>query len=191
MEAKYIAKRSAWGAVSVISLLLFGLIIPAVLGAGAYFVLTGFIALPFEMEESMKVLVCYGAFALALVIFLLNWIVVKVQLYRAKRTKYEFYEHMVVIQNSKVFSGETENKRIVYFPGMTVEVKQSVKGKFFNYGTVVISTGLEAIGDIEMKGIKKPDKAKKALTEYAASVCNERAERFKNYLPWFIPYFNM
>ena len=183
MNAIYKSKKSAWGAISIWKILLFGIILPAALVLGSYFLKTEASASTESSSSLIQTLAPYADImfiaccALAAISFLITLVAMIVAIYRAKQVSFEFYENTVVIHDGLVFSGSAENRTIFFYPGMNISVKQSFKGKFFNYGDVVVSLGIGAVGQIVMEGIKKPNKAKKILMAYAAEIGSARADK--------------
>ena len=249
MNAIYKSKKSAWGAISIWKILLFGIILPAALVLGSCIFKTqsdaylasssssesssvieeissieedGVITESASVEESAPVeesasvedsasaeagagvvensssgesaptessetliqklapfagITFIACCAIAAISFLITLVAMIVAIYRAKQVSFEFYENTVVIHDGLVFSGSAENRTIFFYPGMNISVKQSFKGKFFNYGDVVVSLGIGAVGQIVMEGIKKPNKAKKILMAYAAEIGSARADK--------------
>lgn len=181
MEATYKSKKSVWGAISILAVLFFGIIIPAV---AIFAALT--------LKEKLGDVVFLIGVAIAAVFFVVTLVCTIVSIYRAKQISYEFYGNTVVIKEGTVFSGAEENRRIFFFPGMSISVKQSLKGKIFNYGNVVVSMGIGAAGQIVMEGIKKPKQAKEVLSKYAAGVSDAKANnRMMGCMPWMMgfPFF--
>lgn len=164
MEATYKAKKSAWGAISIFLVLLFGVLIPA-----------GLVVSSLIFKEEMGDVIIIAGIVLAVLFFIVTLIWTIVAIYRAKQYSYEFYGNTLIIKEGAVFSGATENRRMHFFPGMNVSVKQTFKGKIFNYGDVVVSMGIGQAGQIVMERIKNPKKAGSVLSKYAAEVSNARA----------------
>ena len=72
---------------------------------------------------------------------------------------------------------------------MNISVKQTFKGKIFNYGDVVVSMGIGQAGQIVMEGIKNPKEAGRVLSKYAAEVSNARANnRVSIFMPGVTGY---
>lgn len=180
MQANYVSKKSAWGAVSIWTVLFFGLILPVAL-----------VAVPLFMKEELGDVIFFVGIGAAVCSFVITVICTAVAIYRAKQVSYEFYGNTVVIKDGAVFSGAEENRRLFFFPGMSISVKQSLKGKIFGYGNVVVSMGIGAAGQIVMEGIKKPKQAKEILSKYAAGVSDARANNRMCFTPWMMgfPYF--
>ena len=151
-----IIQRSGWSAFSLLAFLIFGIGVPAVLLVAGADLLAGF---GVEIEASMLKLIAIAWLVIALVIV---WVLV----HNAKQTKYHWEGNVIVCENGKVFSGMVENKRFIFTPGMSVYVNQSVKGKFFRYGTVCITMGMATAGEFRMEHVKRPNKVKKYLAKY-------------------------
>lgn len=187
MEAFYKSKKSAWGAISIWRILLFGVIVPAILVFGPYIFKVkadAFIENSESIESSTVFMQKMAPFAkimlivgiiLAAISFIVTVIRTIIVIYRAKQYSYEFCGNTLIVKEGAVFSGATENRRMHFFPGMNVSVKQTFKGKIFNYGDVVVSMGIGQAGQIVMQGIKDPKKAGRVLSKYAAEASNARA----------------
>lgn len=178
MESTYKSKKSAWGAISIWKILLFGVIVPAAL-----------VVLPLLFKETLGDIFIFVGIALAAVSLIVTIIWTIVVIYRAKQYSYEFCGNTLIIKEGAVFSGATENRRMHFFPGMSVAVKQTFKGKVFNYGDVVVSMGIGQAGQIVMEGIKNPKQAGRVLSKYAAEVSNARANnRVSIFMPGVTGY---
>ncbi|MBQ9727990.1 MAG: hypothetical protein IJV85_00155 [Clostridia bacterium] len=156
----YSMRRSGWSAFSVIIFLLFFLVIPAVL------FLYGENLLQSMLGESAKSI----CLILAIVTLIATFIATIIKIHIAKKQRYMIKNNTLIICNGHIFFDNVENKKLFYSPGMSVSVDQSLKGWLFNYGDVTISMGLGNAGEIVMKKIKRPEKARKFLTEYLAKL---------------------
>ena len=126
---------------------------------------------------------------LAIISLIITVIWTIVVIYRAKQYSYEFCGNTLIVKEGAVFSGATENRRMHFFPGMNISVKQTFKGKIFNYGDVVVSMGIGQAGQIVMDGIKNPKEAGRVLSKYAAEVSNARANnRVSIFMPGVTGY---
>lgn len=103
---------------------------------------------------------------IAIVWIAIALVTVWVKIHNARQTRYRLEGNVIVCENGKVFSGMVENKRFIFTPGMSVYVQQSVKGKFFRYGTVCITMGMATAGEFRMEHVKRPNKVKKYLAKY-------------------------
>lgn len=193
MESTYKSKKSAWGAISIWKILLFGVITPAALVLIPYFFKVSWGEYFFkekwvELAKWANVAVIVGI-VLAVVSLIITVIWTIVVIYRAKQYSYEFCGNTLIVKEGAVFSGATENRRMHFFPGMNISVKQTFKGKIFNYGDVVVSMGIGQAGQIVMEGIKNPKEAGRVLSKYAAEVSNARANnRVSIFMPGVTGY---
>ena len=146
-----VIKRSGWSAFSLLAFLILGI------GAPAYLFLSGE-----SLIEGAGSLLSIVAIVWLVVAIITVWVLV----HNAKQTRYHWEGNVIVCENGKVFSGMVENKRFIFTPGMSVYVQQSVKGKFFGYGTVCITMGMATAGEFRMEHVKRPNKVKKYLAKY-------------------------
>lgn len=109
-------------------------------------------------------------FTIAAVLAVLTLAVVIIRSYIARKTTYTLEENVLTITKATVFTGHEETRKVFYSPGMSVSVQQTLKGAIFNYGDVVVSMGLGNAGEIVMRNVKKPNKAKRILTEKLAKL---------------------
>lgn len=116
---------------------------------------------------NMLPILCY---VLAALLAVLTLVIVIIRSYIAKKTSYTLEENVLTIRNATVFTGHEETRKVFYAPGMSVSVKQTLKGSIFNYGDVIVSMGLGNAGEIVMRNVKKPNKAKRILTEQLANL---------------------
>ncbi len=184
-----IIKRSGWSAFSLLAFLILGIGIPAYLylmgeslfaerlDAWIKKLRGGVTGATVETETAVDSLLVNvlegvnGALGTILTIVSAVWVAISlitvwVLVHNAKQTRYRLEGNVIVNENGKVFSGMVENKRFIFTPGMSVYVQQSVKGKFFRYGTVCISMGMATAGEFRMEHVKRPNKVKKYLAKY-------------------------
>ncbi len=178
MEAVYKSKKSAWGAISILLVVFFGVVAPV-----------GLAVLPLMFKETLGEIALIVGIICAVVSFIVTVVWTIVAIYRAKQVSYEFCGNTLIVKEGAVFSGATENRRMHFFPGMSVSVKQSLKGKIFNYGDVVVSMGVGQAGQIILQGIKNPKKAGTVLSHYAAEISNTRTNsRVSIFMPGVTGY---
>ena len=125
----------------------------------------------------------YGMIALAAgaAVSVISLIVLIVKLICVKKTSWTFYDGAVIYKKGRVFYSEEVTRDMEFFPGMSVSVRRTVKGKFCSYGDVVISNGAGEAGEIVMLGVKKPKKVQKALRQMIAMACTRTANMMSPY----------
>ena len=163
-DGSLVIKKSFWSAISIWWTLVF--FIGAPVG--------GFI---FRTNED------YGMIALAAgaAVSVISLIVLIVKLICVKKTSWTFYDGAVIYKKGHVFYAEEVTRDMEFFPGMSVSVRRTVKGKFCSYGDVVISNGAGEAGEIVMLGVKKPKKVQKALRQMIAMACTRTANMMSPY----------
>ena len=115
----------------------------------------------------------YGMIALAAgaAVSVISLIVLIVKLICVKKTSWTFYDGAVIYKKGRVFYAEEVTRDMEFFPGMSVSVRRTVKGKFCSYGDVVISNGAGEAGEIVMLGKARGTKnGNKMLTQQIEAV---------------------
>ena len=164
-KKNFIVRTSVWGRLSIWwNLLVFLVAIPA-----ALIVLST--QLEFEQEIINTALLIVGIFT-----FVFAALTLGSRIIRAVKTTYTFKGNTVVLATGHLFFKDEEIRRILYTPGMDVSVKQSLKGKIFNYGDVRVSLGYGDVGELCLKGVKKPLKAKKQILAIIDKKCSVMPE---------------
>ena len=87
----------------------------------------------------------------------------------------------VIYKEGRIFYTEEKTRDMEFFPGMSVSVRRTLKGKIFGYGDVVISNGAGEAGEIVMMGVKRPKKVQKALRNLLAMACTRTANMMSPY----------
>lgn len=147
----YVIQRSGWSAFSLLAYLILGIGVPVAL------VIFG---------DSVLGLGGLLPILIAAVWLIVSIITLIVLIHNAVETTYRWEGNVIVCENAKVFSGMSENKRFIFTPGMTVYIRQSLKGWIFGYGTVCITMGMATAGEFTMEHVKNPKDVKQYLTEY-------------------------
>ncbi len=112
--------------------------------------------------------ICLGVGIVCFILALYN---ILYKIVCAKKTSYEINGSLVIFKKGRLFASAEEIRRFVFFPGMSVYVKQGFKGKLFGYGDVVISMGLGEAGEVVMTGVKRPRRLKKKIARVIKSNC--------------------
>ena len=125
----------------------------------------------------------YGMIALAAgaAVSVISLIVLIVKLICVKKTSWTFYDGAVIYKKGRIFYTEENTRDMEFFPGMSVSVRRTVKGKLFNYGEVVVSNGAGEAGEIVMMGVKRPKKVQKLLRNMLAMACTRTANMMSPY----------
>lgn len=124
--------------------------------------------LPFAMVKLFNAIFLFFGFFT----FLFAALAIGSKIIRTVKTTYTFKGNTVVLATGHLFFKDEEIRRILYTPGMDVSVKQTLKGKIFNYGDVRVSLGYGDAGELYLKGVKKPLKAKKQLLKLIDKKCS-------------------
>ena len=116
-DGSLVIRKSFWSAISIwwgIIVFLIGLPVAGIL----------------LMEESM-IYLAVGAvsFVVTLIVLIIKKIIVK-------KTTWTFYNGAVVYKKGRVFYTEENTRDMEFFPGMSVTVRRTIKGKLFGYGDV-------------------------------------------------------
>ena len=118
---------------------------------------------------------------IGIVIFAFVAIVQLLRVIIAKKTTWTFYDGAVIYKKGRVFYTEENTRDMEFFPGMSVSVRRTVKGKLCSYGDIVISNGAGEAGEIVMLGVKKPKKVQKMLRNMLAMACTRTANMMSPY----------
>ncbi|MBQ7948593.1 MAG: PH domain-containing protein [Clostridia bacterium] len=161
-DGSLVIRKSFWSAISIwwgIIVFLIGLPVAGIL----------------LMEESM-IYLAVGAvsFVVTLIVLIIKKIIVK-------KTTWTFYNGAVVYKKGRVFYTEENTRDMEFFPGMSVTVRRTIKGKLFGYGDVVLSNGAGEAGEIVMLGVKRPKKVQKHLREMITANCTYTANMMSPY----------
>lgn len=112
--------------------------------------------------------ICLGAGIVCFVLAVFN-LVRKIAC--AKKTSYEFSNNTLILKKGRLFASAEEIRRLAFFPGMSVSVKQGLKGRLLGYGDVVVSMGLGEAGEVVMAGVKRPRRLKKKIARAIKTNC--------------------
>ena len=113
--------------------------------------------------KTLHTILFFGLLLLAfLILDVILW-----KVWAAKLVYYEIQNRMLVEKRARLlFLGKDEVCKTVFLPaGMVVGIRQGLKGFLFNYGDVIISMGVGGDSQIVLRGVKRPRKVKKLLTE--------------------------
>ena len=149
-KPNYVARESVWPTLNAFLIILF------IAGAAA-FAYVQFIMLP-EVgadEQTMYSIIAWASLTISVFCFL--WQIIDI--IRALRHRFEFYDDRVVEKEGILFTWERQG---VFIGIYTVTVEQSIFGKIFNYGTVTVD--YPGYWDIfKQKRIAAPHKLKRFL----------------------------
>ena len=178
-DGSLVIKKSFWSAISIWWTLVFFIAIP-VFGVLLYIKgINGLLGTNFEaQEEDLYKMIALGVAAVSFVITL-NVLFVK--LVCVKKTSWTFYDGAVIYKKGRIFYTEENTRDMEFFPGMSVSVRRTVKGKLFNYGEVVVSNGAGEAGEIVMMGVRRPKKVQKLLRNMLAMACTRTANMMSPY----------
>ena len=163
-DGSLVIKKSFWSAISIWWTLVF--LVGAPVG--------GFIVS--KMDSAYSIAMIAG-----LAVAALTFVVLVVKLICTKKTAWTFYDGAVIYKKGKIFYTEEATRDMEFFPGMSVSVRRTLKGKLCSYGDVVISNGAGEAGEIVMLGVKKPKKVQKALRNLLAMACTRTANMMSPY----------
>ena len=124
--------------------------------------------LPYAMLKSFNAAFLF----LGALTFLFSALTIGSKIIRTVKTTYTFKGNSIISTTGHLFFKDEEIRRILYTPGMDVSVKQTLKGKIFNYGDIRMSLGYGDAGEVYLKGVKKPLKAKKQLLALINKKCS-------------------
>ena len=178
-DGSLVIKKNFWSAISVWWTLVFLVIIP-VAGVLVYMKGVNELLKMTLAEDTNKLLKTVGL-AAAAASFVITFIVLFVKLVCVKKTSWTFYDGAVIYKEGRIFYTEEKTRDMEFFPGMSVSVRRSVKGKIFNYGNVVVSNGAGEAGEIVMMGVKRPKKVQKLLRNLLAMACTRTANMMSPY----------
>ena len=178
-DGSLVIKKSFWSAISIWWTLVFFIAIPA------FGILTGLTGVNkmlgtsfSEEQDSLFSTIALGAGAGS---FVISFIVLLVTFVCVKKTSWTFYDGAVIYKKGRIFYTEENTRDMEFFPGMSVSVRRSIKGKLFNYGEVVIANGAGEAGEIVMAGAKRPKKVQKMLRQLLAMACTRTANMMSPY----------
>ncbi len=121
------------------------------------------------------------ALIVAIVILALVYIIQLIRIIIAKKTAWIFHDGAVVYRKGRIFYTEEYTRDMEFFPGMSVSVRHTIKGKIFKYGDVVISNGAGEAGEIVMRGVRNPKKVHKMLSQMLVACCTRTANMMSPY----------
>ena len=180
-ENALVVKKNFWSTISVWWTLVFLVALP-VFGVLVYMKgVNGLLKTNFEMTDSQENLYKMIALGVAAASFVFTFIVLFVKFVCAKKTSWTFYDGAVIYKKGRIFYTEENTRDMEFFPGMSVSVRRTIKGKLCGYGEVVLSNGAGEAGEIVMSGVKKPRKAQKQLRELLAMACTRTANMMSPY----------
>lgn len=178
-DGSLVIKKSFWSAISIWWTLVFLVAIP-VFGVLVY--LDGPNGLlKLNLSEKQDELFKMVGLGVAAASFALTFIVLFIKLICVKKTSWTFYDGAVVYKEGRIFYTEEKTRDMEFFPGMSVSVRRTVKGKFCSYGDVVISNGAGEAGEIVMIGVKRPRKVQKLLRQLITMACTRTANMMSPY----------
>ena len=176
-DGSLVIKKSFWSAISIWWTLVFLVAIP-VFGVLVYMEgINNLLNLGVSDEELFKMV----GLGVAAASFVLTFIVLFIKLICVKKTSWTFYDGAVVYKEGRIFYTEEKTRDMEFFPGMSVSVRRTVKGKFCSYGDVVISNGAGEAGEIVMIGVKRPKKVQKLLRQLITMACTRTANMMSPY----------
>ena len=148
---------------------------------GGMFGITTMLVSKMDMSFKTLELIKTGAFVLGGLVFSITFIYLFAKLICAKKTSWTFYDGAVIYKKGRIFYTEENTRDMEFFPGMSVSIRRSLKGKLFGYGDVILSNGAGEAGEIIMAGVKRPRKAQKELRELLAMACTRTANMMSPY----------
>ena len=164
-DGSLVIKKSFWSAISIWWTLVFLVGAPGV----------GFILNKNESSYGMIAMIA------GLAVAALTLVVLVVKLICTKKTAWTFYDGAVIYKKGRIFYTEENTRDMEFFPGMSVSIRRTLKGKICGYGDVVISNGAGEAGEIIMAGVKRPKKAQKELRALLAMACTRTANKMSPY----------
>lgn len=178
-DGSLVIKKSFWSAISIWWSFVFLLAVPF---GGLYVQSKGINALlKTSFSAQQEKLIGTIALGVAVASFVLTAIVLFVKFVCVKKTSWTFYDGAVIYKKGRIFYTEENTRDMEFFPGMSVSVRRSVKGKLLSYGEVIISNGAGEAGEIIMTGAKRPKKVQKALRKMLAMCCTRTANMMSPY----------
>ena len=151
-DGSLVIRKSFWSAISIWWALVFLIAIPAgciIVGLSG---VNSMLGMNFEAEQ--ECLINLIAMTVGAASFVITFLSLFVMFVCVKKTTWTFYDGAVIYKKGRVFYTEENTRDMEFFPGMSVSVRRSIKGKFFNYGEVIISNGAGEAGEIVMAGAK-------------------------------------
>ena len=178
-DGSLVIKKSFWSAISVWWALVFLVAVP-VFGVIVYskglndlFKMN----LDAKQDELFKMV----GLGVAAASFALTFIVLFVKFICVKKTSWTFYDGAVIYKKGRIFYTEENTRDMEFFPGMSVSVRRTVKGKLLGYGEIIVSNGAGEAGEIVMMGAKRPKKVQKLLRQMLAMACTRTANMMSPY----------
>ena len=167
-DGSLVMRKSFWSAISVWWSFIFLLAIPA--GAAYVFLFM-------DMEAIVNLI----ALVVGVLSFAVTALVLLLKLICVRKTTWTFYDGAVIYKKGRIFYTEENTRDMEFFPGMSVSVRRTIKGKIFNYGEVILSNGAGEAGEIVMIGAKRPRKVQKLLRQLLAIACTRTANMMSPY----------
>lgn len=167
-DGSLVIRKSFWSAISVWWSFIFLLAIP---GGAAY------VFLFMDMEPTVNLI----ALVVGVLSFVVTALVLLLKLICVRKTTWTFYDGAVIYKKGRIFYTEESTRDMEFFPGMSVSVRRTVKGKIFNYGEIILSNGAGEAGEIVMIGAKRPRKVQKLLRQLLAMACTRTANMMSPY----------
>ena len=178
-DGSLVVKKNFWSAISVWWALVFLAVVPV---AGILVYTKGVNdLLKMTLDAELNNLLKTVGLGVAAASFALTFIVLFVKFVCVKKTSWTFYDGAVIYKEGRIFYTEEKTRDMEFFPGMSVSVRRTLKGKLCSYGDVVISNGAGEAGEIVMLGVKKPKKVQKALRNLLAMACTRTANMMSPY----------
>ena len=178
-DGSLVVKKNFWSAISVWWALVFLAVVPV---AGILVYTKGVNdLLKMTLDAELNNLLKTVGLGVAAASFALTFIVLFVKFVCVKKTSWTFYDGAVIYKEGRIFYTEEKTRDMEFFPGMSVSVRRTLKGKIFGYGDVVISNGAGEAGEIVMMGVKRPKKVQKALRNLLAMACTRTANMMSPY----------
>ena len=130
-----------------------------------------------DMEPMVNLI----ALVVGVLSFVVTALVLLLKLICVRKTTWTFYDGAVIYKKGRIFYTEENTRDMEFFPGMSVSVRRTIKGKIFNYGEVILSNGAGEAGEIVMIGAKRPRKVQKLLRQLLAMACTRTANMMSPY----------
>ena len=118
---------------------------------------------------------------IAVAILVLVYTIQIIRIIIAKKTAWIFHDGAVVYRKGRIFYTEEYTRDMEFFPGMSVSVRHTIKGKIFKYGDVVISNGAGEAGEIVMHGVRNPKKVHEMISQMLVACCTRTANMMSPY----------
>ena len=165
-DGSLVIKKSFWSVISIWWTLVFLIAVPV---GGVFVGIKG--------EGFIKTVAVPAAAAS----FVLTLIILIVKLISVKRTSWTFVDGAVIYKTGRVFGVEEVTRDMEFFPGMSVNVRRTLKGNFCRYADVILTNGAGEEGEIVMSGAKHPRKVRKALRAMVTAACATTATMMSPY----------